>query len=182
MRANFAPQPRATLGVGDSAAFTKTIEESDVIHFADASGDYNPLHLDEAYARSTRFGHRIAHGILSAGLISAALASELPGLGTIFVELQIRFLKPVYLGDTVTARLTVAEVINPKRVRLAAVCVNQKGEEAEANCIIFRCANRVIQDYLRLQRLEHDLSADQHQVFGRFRGVLLHHQDGLAIL
>lgn len=132
MRRNFAPQPRATLCVGDSATFTKTIEESDVVHFAHASGDHNPLHLDEAYARRTRFGHRIAHGILSAGLISAALASELPGLGTIFVELQIRFLKPVYLGDTVTARITVAEVINPRRVRLAAVCLNQRGEEVAA--------------------------------------------------
>ena len=132
MRANFAPQPRATLGVGDSATFTKTIEEADVIHFADASGDHNPLHLDEAYARGTRFGHRIAHGVLSAGLISAALASELPGLGTIFVELHIRFLKPVYFGDTITARLTVAEVINPKRVRLTAACLNQRGEEVAA--------------------------------------------------
>jgi 3-hydroxybutyryl-CoA dehydratase len=132
MRANFAPGPRATLGVGDSATFTKTILESDVIHFADASGDDNPLHLDENYARQTRFGHRIAHGILSAGLISAALARELPGLGTIFVELGIRFLKPVFIGDTVTARLTVAEIINPKRVRLAAVCVNQNGEEVAA--------------------------------------------------
>ena len=132
MRADFAPRPRAAIGVGDSATFTKTISDSDVVQFADASGDHNPLHLDEAYARGTRFRRRIAHGILSAGLISAALAHELPGLGTIFVELHIRFLKPVFIGDTVTARLTVAEILSPRRVRLAAVCVNQSGMEVAA--------------------------------------------------
>jgi len=129
MRLEEAPRPRATLEVGDTGSFTKTITEMDVVHFADASGDHNPLHLDEEYASGTRFGHRIAHGVLSAGVISAALAHELPGLGTIFVELHIRFLKPVYLGDTVTARIMVSQILSPKRVCLLVACVNQQGED-----------------------------------------------------
>lgn len=129
MRMNHVPRSRSALEVGDKGSFTKTITEADVVHFADASGDCNPVHLDEEYARHTRFGHRIAHGVLSAGLISAALGTELPGLGTIFVELHIRFVKPVFLGDTVTANLTVAEIVNPKRVCLSVVCVNQRGED-----------------------------------------------------
>lgn len=129
MRLDDAPRPRATLDVGDTGSFTKTITEADVLHFADASGDHNPLHLDEEYARGTRFGHRIAHGVLSAGVISAALGSELPGLGTIFVELHVRFLKPVFIGDTVTARIMVSEIVNPKRVFLLVACVNQQGED-----------------------------------------------------
>ena len=129
METNHVARSRAALQVGDRGAFTKTITETDVVHFADASGDCNPIHLDEDYARRTRFGHRIAHGLLSAGLISAALGTELPGLGTIFVELHIRFVKPVFLGDTVTANLMVSEIVNPKRVCLSVVCVNQRGED-----------------------------------------------------
>lgn len=129
MGTDCTPRPRPTLDVGDRGSFTKTITEADVVHFADASGDRNPLHLDEEYASHTRFGRRVAHGILSAGLISAALSSELPGLGTIFVELHVRFLKPVYIGDTVTARLTVSQILNPQRVCLLVACVNQRGED-----------------------------------------------------
>lgn len=129
MRTDFALRPRATLEVGDTGSFTKTITEADVVSFADVSGDHNPLHLDEEYASQTRFRHRIAHGILSAGLISAALANELPGLGTIFVELHVRFLKPVYLGDRLTAKLMVAEIMNPQRVCLLVACVNHHGED-----------------------------------------------------
>lgn len=128
---------RKTLAVGDVGTFTKTITEQDVFGFADASGDFNPLHIDEEYARRTQFGRRVAHGILTAGIISSVLGGEIPGLGTIFVELHIRFMKPVYLGDTVTAKATVIETINPKRIRLMVACTNQHGDDvAIGNAIV----------------------------------------------
>ncbi|MDO8630907.1 MAG: MaoC family dehydratase [Phycisphaerales bacterium] len=128
---------RATLQVGDSGEFTKTITEHDIFGFADASGDFNPLHIDEEYAKRTVFGRRVAHGILTAGIISTVLGGEIPGLGTIFVELHIQFRKPVFIGDTVTARATVMEIINPKRVRLMVACVNQDGEDvALGNAVV----------------------------------------------
>ena len=128
---------RATLQVGDSGEFTKTITEHDIFEFADASGDFNPLHIDEEYAKRTVFGRRVAHGILTAGIISTVLGGEIPGLGTIFVELHIQFRKPVFIGDTVTARATVMEIINPKRVRLLVACVNQNGEDvAIGNAVV----------------------------------------------
>ncbi|RIK67056.1 MAG: enoyl-CoA hydratase [Planctomycetota bacterium] len=135
--ARLIPETRQTLAVGDQGKFTKTITEQDVFQFADISGDYNPLHIDEEYARRSRFGHRVAHGILMAGIISTVLGSVIPGVGTIFVELQLRFLKPVYLGDTVTATATVMEIINPKRVRLMVACLNDKGEDvALGNAVV----------------------------------------------
>lgn len=131
------PKTRRTLAVGDEGHFTKTIFDRDVFKFADASGDYNPLHIDDEYARRSRFGRRVAHGILMAGIISTVLGSELPGVGTIFVELHIRFLKPVFIGDTITATATVMEIINPKRVRLFVACVNQDGTDvALGNAIV----------------------------------------------
>jgi len=120
---------RATLQVGDTGSFSKTITEKDVFEFADATGDFNPLHIDEEYARRTVFGHRIAHGILTAGIISTVLGGVIPGIGTIFVELHIKFLKPVYFGDTMTATGMVTEIINPRRVRLMVTCHNQHGED-----------------------------------------------------
>jgi 3-hydroxybutyryl-CoA dehydratase len=128
---------RESLKVGDQGAFTKTITEQDVFSFAGASGDFNPLHIDEEYAARSVFGRRIAHGILTAGIISTVLGSEIPGLGTVFVELHIRFLKPVFLGDSITATATVMEIINPKRVRLMVACTNQDGEDvAIGNAIV----------------------------------------------
>lgn len=137
MTVAMTPRTRETLKVGDTGSFTKTITEKDVLAFADVSGDANPLHLDEEYARQTPFGRRVAHGILMAAIISTVLGIELPGVGTVFVELHIKFLKPVFLGDTVTARATVMEIINPKRVRLMVACVNQHGEDvALGNAIV----------------------------------------------
>jgi len=128
---------RETIQVGDQAHYSKTIGEYDVFSFADASGDMNPLHIDEEYAKRSRFGARVAHGILIAGIISTVLGSELPGVGTVFVELHIRFVKPVFIGETVTATATVTEIINPARVRLLVACVNEKGEDvAIGNAIV----------------------------------------------
>ena len=74
---------RETLQIGDQGTFTKTISEHDVFEFADASGDFKPLHIDEEYAKRSRFGHRVAHGILMAGVISTVLGGDIPGIGTI---------------------------------------------------------------------------------------------------
>jgi len=133
------------LQVGDTGSFSKTISERDVFEFADASGDFNPLHIDEEYAKRTVFGHRIAHGILTAGIISTVLGGEIPGVGTIFVELHIKFLKPVYFGDTVTATGTVVEIINLKRVRLMVSCHNQHGDDvAMGNAIVIPPKDTVV--------------------------------------
>ena len=131
------PKPRATLEVGDKGTYTKTITDRDVFRFADACGDYNPLHIDDRYSRNSIFGRRVAHGILTAGIISTVLSSEVPGLGTIFVQLEIKFLKPVYINDTITATAMVQEIINPSRVRMLVACVNQHGEDvAIGNAIV----------------------------------------------
>lgn len=128
---------RETLKVGDKGSFTKTLTEQDVFAFADASGDFNPLQVNEEYAHRSVFKGRIAHGILTAGIISTVLGSEIPGLGTIFVELHVRFLKPVYFGDTITATAVVTETINPKRVRLMVACTNQDGVDvAIGNAVV----------------------------------------------
>lgn len=131
------PRTRSTLQVGDTGSFTKTISEKDVFAFADVSGDFNPLHIGEEYARRSTFGQRVAHGILTAGIISTVLGGEIPGLGTVFVELHIKFLKPVFFGDTLTATGTAMEIINPRRVRLLVACRNQHGDDvALGNAIV----------------------------------------------
>ena len=140
------PHTRPTLAVGDKGSFTKTISEADVFAFADISGDFNPLHIDEEYAKRSVFGRRIAHGILTAGIISTVLGAEIPGLGTVFVELHIKFLKPVFLGDTVTATATVMEIVNPKRVRMMVACLNQQGEDvAVGNALVVPPKETVLQ-------------------------------------
>jgi 3-hydroxybutyryl-CoA dehydratase len=118
-----------TLSVGDAAEISKTVTEEDVRAFADLTGDRNPVHLDEEYAAGTRFGRRIAHGMLGASLISAVLANELPGRGTVYLSQTLRFTAPVFLGDTVTARVVVKAVREDKPiVTLETVCTNQRGE------------------------------------------------------
>lgn len=119
----------AELHVGDSASFSKTISESDVYGFAGITGDMNPVHIDLVAAEASPFGARVAHGMLTASLVSTVLGLRLPGPGTIFLSQSMRFLKPVYIGDTVTARVEVLEIVESKnRVRLATRCSNQSGE------------------------------------------------------
>ena len=115
--------------IGDSASFTKTVSETDVYLFAGISGDFNPAHVNQTEAEKGMFGKRIAHGMLSAGFISAVLGTLLPGPGTIYMGQELRFTKPVAIGDTITATATVAEMIIEKsRVILDTVCTNQNGE------------------------------------------------------
>ncbi len=114
--------------VGDSATFTKTVSESDIYLYAGITGDMNPAHIDEAYAKKTFFKTRVAHGMLTAGFISAILGNKLPGPGTIYTQQELRFLAPVYIGDTITASVEVSEVDTVKnRAKLRTVCVNQEG-------------------------------------------------------
>jgi 3-hydroxybutyryl-CoA dehydratase len=116
------------LRVGDWAEFSKTVTEADVVLFAGITGDLNPAHVDEAWARTTRFQGRIAHGMLSAGFISAVIGTRLPGPGTIYVSQEVRFLAPVRMGDTVTARVEVEELVERRnRARLLTTCRNQEG-------------------------------------------------------
>lgn len=117
------------LVLGEEAAFSKTITETDVVLFAGLSGDFNPIHMDEEYARQTPFKRRIAHGALPQSLIAPVLGMKLPGPGTIVVEIRCRFKAPTYFGDTITAKATVAEKIpEKKRVRMALTWTNQRGE------------------------------------------------------
>lgn len=114
--------------IGQKATFSKTISESDVYMFAGVTGDVNPAHVNEAYAQTTPFKTRIAHGILSAGLISAVLGTQLPGPGAIYASQTLKFTAPVRIGDTITATATVKELI-PERNRavIETVCRNQEG-------------------------------------------------------
>lgn len=121
--------PDATLYVGQFAEFSKTVTESDVILFAGITGDFNPAHIDEVQASRSRVGGRIAHGMLSAGFISACIAMRLPGPGTIYLTQSLTFTRPVKIGDTVTARVEVLEWTGGKRrARLGTTCRNQRGE------------------------------------------------------
>jgi len=114
--------------VGARASRTKTITDADIRAFAAASGDTNSIHLDEEYAKTTRFGRRIAHGMLTASLISAVLGNDLPALGTIYLSQTLAFKAPVYLGDTITATVEVTAFRSEKRIAtLRTTCTNQEG-------------------------------------------------------
>jgi 3-hydroxybutyryl-CoA dehydratase len=117
------------LNVGDSAELAKTVTEADIVTFAGVTGDFNPVHIDAVAAKASMFGERIAHGILSAGFISAVIGMRLPGPGSVYLSQTLRFTKPVRIGDTVTARVEVLEVLaTTRRVRLATTCRNQNGD------------------------------------------------------
>jgi len=117
------------LSVGDTAQVQKTISETDVYLYAGITGDFNPAHLNEEYAKGTFFKTRIAHGMLIAGLISAILGNQLPGPGTIYTHQSVNFLAPVFFGDTVLAQAEVVELdVEKNRARLKTTCMNQDGK------------------------------------------------------
>jgi len=117
------------LAVGQVASVETEVTERDVVLFADITGDRNPVHLDAAAAARSRFGGRIAHGMLTASYVSAVLGMRLPGPGTVYLEQNLRFLKPVPLGTMVTAEVEVLELFPEKRrVRLATRCRNEAGD------------------------------------------------------
>jgi 3-hydroxybutyryl-CoA dehydratase len=114
--------------LGTRAERIRTITEVDIVDFAQVSGDHNPLHLDPHYAAQTPFGGRIAHGFLTASIISAILGTELPGPGSIYLGQTLKFLAPVRVGDTVTVGVEVMAIREEKRiVTLRTDCINQDG-------------------------------------------------------
>jgi 3-hydroxybutyryl-CoA dehydratase len=110
------------LQLGQSASMEKTVTERDVQMFGDATGDHNPVHFDEAYARSTIFRGRVAHGALSIGFISAVIGMKLPGAGTIFVSARTDFKAPVRIGDTVVTTCTIREIRERRQIVLDCIC------------------------------------------------------------
>lgn len=131
-----------SLNPGDKASRTTTITDEMIRNFAALTGDSNPVHLDEAYAATTRFGRRIAHGMIAAGLISAALANDLPGPGTVYLSQTLKFKAPVYPDDTITTTVEVKSVRPDKPiVTLATTCTNQNDVvvlEGEAVVLVSR--------------------------------------------
>jgi 3-hydroxybutyryl-CoA dehydratase len=121
------------LEVGQSASYTRTVTEADVQQFGAVSGDLNPLHFDEEYAKTTVFRGRIAHGVLSLSYVSTVLGTQLPGAGSIFLGATVRFKAPVRIGDTVTATCTVKE-INRQRNRVTFDCVCKVGNTVVVEC------------------------------------------------
>ena len=114
--------------VGQTASMSKTVTDYDVYTFAGVTGDFNPAHVNEAYAATTSFKKRIAHGMLSAGFVSAVLGTKLPGAGSIYAGQTMKFLSPVYIGDTVTATATIKEILEERRrIILTPEVTNQDG-------------------------------------------------------
>jgi acyl dehydratase len=119
-----------SIAVGDSAQITRRVTDGDIAEFVDSVGDHNPVHADRGYAASTVFEEPIAPGIWTAGLISAVIGTRLPGPGAIYVSQDLRFLRPVKAGDSISARVEVLEVNREKnRIRLRTVCTNQRAED-----------------------------------------------------
>ncbi len=135
--------------VGDTAEFTKLFTEEDVYLFAGISGDRNPVHVDKEFAGRTRFKERIVHGLLTAGTISAVIGMKLPGPGCLYLSQTFEFKAPVRIGDEITARVEVVEVISEKRLRLRTQCFNQRKElviDGEAVIATPRAERRPPQD------------------------------------
>lgn len=118
------------LAVGSEASFTKTITEYDIYTFAGITGDFNSVHVNEEAAKESPFGHRIAHGMLTGGLISAVLGTKMPGEGTVYLEQNLKFTAPVYIGDTCTASVKITEILNKEKgiYKLDTKVLNQNGK------------------------------------------------------
>ena len=121
--------PIAEFAVGQSAELIRTLTERDVMAFAEVTGDFNPVHVDADAAAASSFGERIVHGMLTASLFSALLAMKLPGPGAIYLSQSLRFLRPVKIGDTVTARVEIVSIdIARRRLTLATFVRNERGK------------------------------------------------------
>jgi 3-hydroxybutyryl-CoA dehydratase len=126
---SYGEKPFEAFRVGDATTFTKTITDADIVLFAAVSGDNYPLHVDAEYAKTTRFGQRAAHGMLTASLLSTVVGLLLQKPGGIYVEQSIRFKRPVFIGDTLTATAEVTELIpGRRRMRIRTRVANQRGE------------------------------------------------------
>jgi len=118
------------LSIGDKAYFQKTITETDVYLYAGITGDLNPAHINQVEAEKTMFQGRIAHGMLTAGLVSAVIGMQLPGPGSIYLGQELKFMAPVRMGDTIKAEVEIIEKLDEKnRIKLNTICTNQNGVE-----------------------------------------------------
>jgi 3-hydroxybutyryl-CoA dehydratase len=125
------------LSLGQSAERVHAVTEADLVAFAAVSGDNNPLHLDEAYAASTPFNGRIAHGMLAASYLSAVLGTQLPGPGSVYLSQSLRFRRPVRIGDAVTARVRITAIDTAKaRVTLETVCLVDDKTVVEGEAVV----------------------------------------------
>lgn len=115
------------INIGDSACFAKTITETDVYGFAGITGDFNPAHMNRQYAEASSFKRQIVHGMLVGSLFSTAFGTKLPGEGSIYISQEVKFIAPVFFGDTITATVTVAEKLEKGRVRFDCTAANQDG-------------------------------------------------------
>lgn len=130
------------IDIGDQASVTRTISDEDIRQCAQLTGDYNPLHVDDTYAVGTRFGRRIAHGVISIGLISSALTRLTPGCA--YVSQEIHFVKPVFIGDTITASVMVCEKHHEKKtLKIDTMVTNQSGEVVVRGYAILLAIDRV---------------------------------------
>ena len=121
--------PYEHIHIGDTASLSKTITEHDVYSYAGITGDFNPVHVNAEFAKQSMFKQRIAHGMISAGLISAVLGTEMPGVNTIYMNQQLSFLAPVFYGDTLTATVECKEKNDEKhRIIFQTTVVNQNGK------------------------------------------------------
>ena len=156
------------LQIGEEASFTKTITETDVYLFAGISGDFNPMHVNEEFAKQTPFKTRIAHGALPQSLIAPVLGTKLPGLGTVAVEISCRFKAPTFFNDTITAKARVSEKIEEKRwVRMALTWTNQRGETvAEGEAVVIPPQKKITKKGGKKMAL-----TDVKEVFDKMPGV-----------
>ncbi len=119
------------LEAGQGCTFQKKVSDEDVRKFAEVTGDKNPLHLDDGFASTTMFKERIAHGMIGAGIISGGLAMHMPGLGTTYLEQDLKFMRPVRIGDVLTVELKVLEILPKTKFDIAKIrttCMNEQGE------------------------------------------------------
>jgi 3-hydroxybutyryl-CoA dehydratase len=119
--------------IGDTAGFSKTVSEADVYAFAGVCGDFNPIHVDAEFAKGTRFGQRIAHGVLTGSLVSTVIGTGLPGKNTVYLSQEMKFLAPVFIGDTLRAEVKVVEKNDEKKILVLDTWVtNQHGRQVLA--------------------------------------------------
>lgn len=121
------------LFIGQSYEFSKVISDADVFNFAEVTGDKNPLHLDDDYAKTTIFKERIAHGMIGAGVISGAIGMHLPGPGTTYLGQELSFKQPIKINDRITVKIEVIEIIEKSKfniVKLRTICLNPNGDVA----------------------------------------------------
>ena len=122
-------RPYGEIEIGETYSVTKVITEADIANFAGIIGDFNPVHVNPEYAKTTMFGQRIAHGMLTASFISTCIGCGIPGINALYLSQEIKFVKPVYIGDTITACVEVTEKMDAKqRIVLRTTVANQRGE------------------------------------------------------